>query len=164
MRRRQFIWFLPFLSHVITSNIFFEEKHTPSHNIHRLYFHVTVSMIMHVWRRAFPVPHVFSCTPVFKHESVPHVIVMTCVCVYQLLARAFAHKGQEIRCIFTQGFYVSFIPSIYKEKLRTGKEMVYLSVWLICGEGGLLWRQGDMKHSHIHTDTQECMTVTMGIY
>lgn len=164
MCQRQIIWFLPFLSHVITSNIFFEEKHSPGHNIHRLYFHVSVSMIMHVWREAFPVPHVFSCTPVFKHESVLHVTVITCTCVYQLLAHTFAHKGQEFGRIFTQGFYMCFIPSIHKEKLRTGKKTVYLSVWLICGKGRLLWRQGDMKHSHIHTNTQECMSGKMGIY
>lgn len=28
--------------------------------------------------------------------------------------------------------------------------MVYLSDWVLSGEGEWLWRQGDMKHFHIH--------------
>lgn len=93
--------------HMWSHQTFSLRRNTPwAFNINRLYFHVSVSMIMHVRREAFPVPHVFSRTPMFKHESALHVTVITCTCVYQ---------GRKADAFLPRAFTcASFLPFIKK--------------------------------------------------
>ncbi len=84
--QHQIMWFLAFRFDYTKHWTFSLRKNTswrlPPHNFQRLYFHASVSVIMHVRMWALLLLHVFRCAQAFKHEYVLHVIVITVrVCV-----------------------------------------------------------------------------------
>lgn len=146
------------LSDVITLNGGKTLWRFPPRNFRRLYFHVSVPMIMHARMWAILLLCVVRCAQAFKHESVWHVTVMIlCVCVLSLLcSSAYAHNCQEIRCEFTLSSYVSFIPSITKRQIKNmGRK------WSISVTEWYLERVDYETFSHSYS--QECMTDTMGL-
>lgn len=112
----------------------------PPHNFQRLYFHVSAPMITHGRMSAPLLLHVFRCAQAFKHNSVQHVFVMglcVCVCFSPFVCKPHANTtGRKSDASLPQSSYMSFIPSVKKDKLRTW-EGNGLSLWL-----SDIWREG----------------------